>query len=133
MHRVGALAMASVLAGPLVIGASLHPDGRGHGTHEQLGLTPCLWAARLDTPCPTCGMTTAVSSASTGDLAAAFAAQPLGATIAIAAAAGVWGCLHAAIGGARVQGMFAGLTTARAMWVFGALAMAAWMYKIAVW
>jgi len=133
MHRLGALAMGSVLAGPLLIGASLSPDGRGHGTHEQLGLTPCLWAARLDTPCPTCGMTTAVTSASTGDLGAAFATQPLGATIAIGAAAGVWGCLHAAVGGSRVQGLFAGLTTARAMWILGFLALAAWIYKIVVW
>lgn len=125
--------MACLLGAPLVIGASLSPDGRGHGTHEQLGLTPCLWAARLDAPCPTCGMTTAVSSASTGDLGGAFATQPLGALIAVGAAAGLWGCLHAAIGGSRVQGLFAGVTTARAMWVVGALAAAAWVYKIAVW
>jgi hypothetical protein len=61
-----------------VVGAALHPDPSGHGTHTQLGLPPCPSAFLFDRPCPGCGMTTSWSATIHGDLPAAFAAHPLG-------------------------------------------------------
>lgn len=43
----------------LVLSAWLHPDARGFGTHQQLGLAPCSFHASTGIPCPGCGLTTA--------------------------------------------------------------------------
>jgi len=132
-YRLGALALALLAATPLVIGSTLAADDRGHGTHEQLGLPACMWAATLDTPCPTCGMTTSFTSVSTGSLAAGFAAQPLGALLAVAAAVMFWACLHAAATGIRGAALAAPLLTPRGLWIIAGLAGGAWLYKIVTW
>ena len=41
----------------------LTPEPHGAGTHTQLGLAPCQFFLRTAMPCPTCGMTTAVTYA----------------------------------------------------------------------
>ena len=72
------------------------PDGRGHGTHEQLGMDPCGWSIVYGIPCPTCGCTTAATQLLHGDVFGAFATQPFGAALAlIGLLAGVhaWMCL----------------------------------------
>ncbi|MEM0982844.1 MAG: DUF2752 domain-containing protein [Planctomycetota bacterium] len=132
-YRLGAFAIALASVAPLAVGSALAPDGRGHGTHQQLGLPACQWAANLNTPCPTCGMTTAFSTAGTGNVLDAFAVQPMGALLAILLAATFWGCLHAAVTGARAGGMFNGLLSTRGLWIAGGLTAAAWLYKIATW
>ena len=56
--------LLAALAGAMLIAAIViwtDPDPRGHGTHEQLGMAPCSWAAVRGEPCPTCGVTTAAS------------------------------------------------------------------------
>ncbi len=58
--------------------AMLTPEQGGYGTHEQLGLPPCSTLARTGYPCPTCGLTTAVSAAAHGRVATAVRAQPFG-------------------------------------------------------
>ncbi|RMD64605.1 MAG: DUF2752 domain-containing protein [Planctomycetota bacterium] len=83
----------------LTVGAALTPSPAGHGTHTQLGLPPCSWALALGRPCPTCGMTTAVSLAAHGDLASALHAQPMGLAIALAASSLFWIALHSALTG----------------------------------
>ncbi len=77
----------------------LAPDPRGYGTHEQMGLLPCMTKQLFGLPCMFCGMTTAVTLVAQGDLADGFQAQPaaaLGALFAIplgavSAAAAAWG------------------------------------------
>ena len=70
----------------LLVGAMLHPNVCGYGTHEQLGLPPCTFLARTGWPCPSCGLTTSVSLMAHGQIAAAFSAQPFGVLLAMAAA-----------------------------------------------
>ncbi len=62
----------------------LSPRSAGYGTHRQLGLPSCSFAARTRLPCPTCGMTTSVTAMSRGDVSAAFNAQPFGVPLFIA-------------------------------------------------
>jgi hypothetical protein len=75
------LALVVFVAGLLIIGlsASLRPDPRGFGTHEQLGLPPCGFRACTGIPCPTCGVTTSFAHFARGEVAPAFRAQPIGA------------------------------------------------------
>ena len=43
------------------VAASLIPDPRGFGTHQQLGFSPCSFEPVFGLPCPSCGMTTSFS------------------------------------------------------------------------
>jgi hypothetical protein len=61
-----------------VVGAVLHPDASGHGTHTQLGLPPCPSVLLFDRPCPGCGLTTSFTAFIHGDFAFAFKAHPFG-------------------------------------------------------
>src|SRR5437773_24545 len=88
--RIGAAGVSAACAGMLGVGAWLTPDGAGHGTHTQLGLPACAWAAVMHRPCPTCGMTTAVSLAAQGRLVDSFVAQPFGLVVALGATLAFW-------------------------------------------
>src|SRR5512136_652854 len=77
----GRLAWAGVAvscAAVLVLARLLHPDPRGFGTHEQMGMPPCSSVLLTGLPCPTCGMTTAFSWVMHGHLWLAAKAQPAG-------------------------------------------------------
>lgn len=60
------------------IGIYLSPSPDGHGTHTQLGLSPCASATLLNRPCPGCGLTTSFSATIHGQLGAAFRAHLFG-------------------------------------------------------
>ena len=62
----------------LVLGLFVEPDPRGFGTHEKLGLKPCLPMERWNVPCPGCGVTTSVTHAAHGELLRSLAVQPFG-------------------------------------------------------
>lgn len=62
----------------LLIALRLQPDGRGVGTHEQLGLPPCGFVAAWGIPCPSCGFTTTYTLAAHGRPWAAIKNQPFG-------------------------------------------------------
>ncbi|MBX3462082.1 MAG: DUF2752 domain-containing protein [Planctomycetes bacterium] len=87
-----AVVVGGVAAVTLVL-RGVQPDGRGFGTHEQLGLEPCGWPLAYGIPCPTCGVTTAACHLVHGNLLAAFATQPFGATLMLTA---LLAALHAA-------------------------------------
>ncbi len=70
---------ALALLGMLVFAMWLTPDPRGFGTHEQLGLPPCLLRYYTGVPCPFCGMTTAFSLMAHGRVQESFVIQPAGA------------------------------------------------------
>ena len=65
-------------AGVLATAAALEPDGRGYGTHAQLGLPPCGFRLLTGAPCPGCGLTTAFAYAIRGDWILATHANPFG-------------------------------------------------------
>lgn len=131
-RRLLGLALAIICALPLAIGARLTPAPAGHGTHEALGLPPCGFLLAFGRPCMTCGMTTAVTQAAHGQLLGAFRTQPAGALVAIVLASGVWFGLHAAATGMSLRPGLEVLTRPRLLWIAGAVLLAAWAYKIAV-
>lgn len=93
-------ASAAILGATLLATArGLEPDPRGYGTHEQLGLSPCLFQQWTNHVCPSCGITTAWAYAMRGDLRRAAAANVAGLLLwALTLAAVPW-LLLAAIAG----------------------------------
>jgi hypothetical protein len=85
--RLIAAAVAIVCLAVLALAATLKPDPRGYGTHEQLGLSgfaPCGFMLSTGLPCPTCGMTTSFALMMHGRPYAAIIAQPAGALLCLA-------------------------------------------------
>ena len=102
------------------------PDVRGHGTHEQLGMSPCSWPGMYGEPCPTCGVTTAASLLLHLQPIAAFMTQPFGMLLTSALLAFVvFGLLYAA----RGQSLAARV----AMWSWGWITLAACAVLLASW
>lgn len=130
-QRVLALVVAMGALAMLAVGATLRPDPRGLETHTQLGLWPCGWYLATGYPCPTCGMTTAVSATTRGQYALGFRTQPFGALLAVIAAVAFWGGLHVAVFGSRLAVTGDRLFRPRVMLWLGAVFVAAWLYKIA--
>jgi hypothetical protein len=117
----------------LSIAAWLTPSTEGHGTHRALGLPECSLVTIFDTPCPTCGMTTAFSHAADGSYLTALTTQPLGAVLAATCAAVFWMVLHTAVFGSRLGVLAASLLGGKLLLVGGAALVAAWVYKIITW
>jgi hypothetical protein len=72
------LVAAVGLAGLLGLAGRLEPDPRGVGTHTQLGLRPCAFAAVTGRLCPTCGMTTSYAWFMRGRLDRSWQSNPAG-------------------------------------------------------
>lgn len=132
-ERVIAAAVGLALLILLGVGAALTPAARGHGTHEQLGLPACGFYVATGYPCPTCGMTTAVSSAVHGEPLRAVRTQPMGALVALLASVGFWGCVHVAATGSRLGRVVGRLLTPRVLWTAVAVWGASWGYTILTW
>lgn len=47
-----------LLIAGFAVAASVSPDSRGYGTHQQFGLPPCTVRMLTGVPCPSCGATT---------------------------------------------------------------------------
>ena len=62
----------------LLIAAWLEPDPRGFGSHQQLGLPPCMFEAFAHFPCPGCGLTTSFANMAHGHVIRAFQAHLMG-------------------------------------------------------
>jgi hypothetical protein len=69
------------------------------GTHTQMGLPSCSTMSWTGYPCPSCGLTTAVTAAVHLDVLASLRAQPFGVVLTgglvVLAAAGCWQALTA--------------------------------------
>ncbi len=76
--RLAALTMALGLLAVLVTARRLQPDPKGYGTHTQLGLAPCSYRLKTGSPCPTCGLTTALAWTVRGRVDRAWSAHPGG-------------------------------------------------------
>ena len=83
--RLSVLSAGLGLSILLVIAARLEPDRKGFGTHQQLGLPPCMILKLYNLRCPSCGMTTAWAHAIRGRFQSAVAANAGGTLLAIAA------------------------------------------------
>jgi Protein of unknown function (DUF2752) len=131
--RIGAGVLALLTLAVLSIGAWLQPAADGHGTHTQLGLSPCVWAATLDRPCPTCGMTTSFSYAGEGSWILAAKTQPMGTLLVLITATVFWGSAVQTVSGARISTIIQPVLRPRTFLVLGILLLLAWIYKIATW
>jgi hypothetical protein len=82
--RLYALGIVVAAAGVLTVAATIHPQQRLMGTHQQIGLPPCGFLVLTGLPCPTCGMTTAFAHTVRGEFAAAVRSQLAGFALAAA-------------------------------------------------
>ena len=128
------LVLGATLAALVVLvaaGLFLEPDERGYGTHERLGLLPCMPMELWNVPCPGCGVTTSVTHAARGEIWSSIRTQPFGFLVAL----GMVGCAGWAVVG-HLCGRDLWSDTRRlngARWLsVGAFLLAlAWMYKLA--
>lgn len=111
----------------------VEPSPKGHGSHTQLLLQPCLWAAYFNKPCPTCGMTTAFAYAARGNLLQSFLTQPFGMVLAVSSAAIFWIALFVTVTGSTLARAMSGWVGSRALWLMLAGLLAGWAWKLATW
>lgn len=132
-EHVVLLAGATAALGLLALFALfVKPDPRGFGTHEALGLPPCLPIELWNVPCPGCGVTTSVALAAHGNVGQSFANQPFGALLALSvpfAFAWAW-VLHLRGRDLRVE--LGRLPAGRVAIGIVVVASVAWLYKLAL-
>ena len=116
----------------LGIAAWLHPSERGYGTHQQLGLAPCVFKLRTGLPCPSCGYTTAFAYFAHGKPLSSFITQPMGALLALSTAVAVWIGFYIALTGRPVHRLFKLLPGRYYLMPVLLFALAAWGWKILV-
>lgn len=128
--RVTAVCVAGSCAAVLAVARMLTPDGRGFGTHEQLGLLPCATMKWFGIPCPFCGMTTSFSLLAHGQFEQAFWNQPAAAFLFAGAVSAIPVGLLVGLTG-RGMALPRSLTQPR-FWLVPAIGMlaAAWVYKV---
>lgn len=132
-QRLLAGGLAAGALAVLWLSAWMEPSPAGHGTHEQIGLPACMWAAYFDAPCMTCGMTTAFAHAADGRLLDSLLTQPMGMLLAVGTSVGFWFALYVATTGSRAGAMASALLRPRSLWIIAGLAGAAWVYKLVTW
>lgn len=132
-ERLAAAFVALSCLAVLITARWIEPSAAGHGSHTQIGLQPCLWAAYFDKPCPTCGMTTAFAHAARGNLIASFITQPFGAVLAVLAAVIFWISLYVAITGSTLARAASSLIGARVLWIGLLGLLLGWGWKLLTW
>lgn len=116
-QRLGALIPVVGAVSVFVVAATLTPDDRGFGTHEQLGLPACRFRVVTGWNCPHCGMTTSFAHLVRGHWSDALHANAAG--IPLAAVMGLTATLSA---GAVVTGRWAGPSDPMSWLIHGLLA-----------
>jgi hypothetical protein len=112
------------------LAASLEPDSRRYGTHEQLGLPACTFRDTFGIPCPSCGMTTSFSHFVRGQWPSAARANAAGFLLAIVCAVKIPWCWTSAWSG-RLRGISHPDATAVKLIVFVAfVALAHWAVRL---
>lgn len=132
------LAWCALLTGVLIVlglAASLTPDPRGIGTHEQIPflgghMKPCGFAFATGIPCPSCGYTTTFALAAHGKILEAVKNQPFGFVVFLVACALVPASLVAAIYRVSWSRVTDDWPWIRILVVTVVLWLAAWAYKI---
>jgi len=117
----------------LILAASIDPDRRGHGTHEQLGLPPCGIVEMYDVPCPSCGYTTTFAYAIRMRWIAAIVNQPFAFIVFLFTLAGIPTALRVIV--RRWSILYTSQSWPWTRIVLGGIALwlAAWAYKWYTW
>ena len=124
------MAVVAVVGWVLGLAGWLRPSVDGVGTHEALGVGPCIYWASTGRPCPTCGMTTAFSWMVRGRVVRAFGAQPAGAVLCLTVMGlGVVALVTVLTG--RLWGVdWVRVTPGRVGWAVLLLVLGGWGYKV---
>jgi Protein of unknown function (DUF2752) len=107
----------------------LRPDGRGIGTHEQLGLPPCGFVLAFGLPCPSCGFTTTFTLAAHLRPVEAFVNQPFGFLLFVVTVLSIPLSLVAAVRGISLLAISDPWPWGKMVLVVLAAWLAAWGYK----
>ena len=83
--RAKYVALGLVASAGLITARLLQPSPRGVGTHEQLGLPPCVFLHLTGIPCPGCGLTTSFAHAARLHFYESVITQPFGLVVFILA------------------------------------------------
>ena len=118
-------------SGLALLGLLLEPDPRGFGTHEKLGLRPCMPMELWNVPCPGCGVTTSVTHAVRGDLLGSLAVQPFGLVVVLSVLIFLGWALTGHLRGRDLWDDLSHIRWSRWMTIAGALMGTAWIYKTA--
>jgi hypothetical protein len=130
--RLGVLLLALGLLAPLGVAAMLRPDGRGFGTHQQLGLPPCTFRVLFGRRCPSCGMTTSWAYLVRGKLVQAAAANVGGTLLGvITAVAAIW-LLASAVWGRWLGRVPNATLVAWLLAVVAAVTLVDWVIRLAI-
>lgn len=129
-ERLLAAATLATIVGTWAIAATLTPDSRGLGTHEQLGLVPCRTVTIFGIPCVFCGMTTSFSLLAHAEPLAALTVQPAGVAIAVSTIPAAWGAFVTVCTGTVPLWASRLATSVRARKVAFYTLGLAWVYKI---
>ena len=129
-QRIVLVALAFVLLGLLATAATLTPDARGHGTHQQLGLPPCTFYMIFQRPCPACGMTTSWAWLLRGEIGHAVAANAGGTLLAGLSLAGVPWLLVSGLRGRWFGGRPHEWTMAAAAGVVSLVTAGQWVWRL---
>lgn len=78
IDQIAYVALATLAVFTLTVARMLSPSAAGYGTHEQLGLPPCLFFKLTGIPCPNCGLTTSFAHSARLHFYQAFVTQPFG-------------------------------------------------------
>lgn len=125
-HRlVAVLGLAASIA-VLATACRLHPDPRGVGTHEQLGIPPCGFLRDHGVPCISCGMTTAFTAMAHLDPILALRSNPFGSTLFLVVLAAPFWFLHALVTGRDPLRILHGRKAAIVLPIAGVLLLVNW-------
>ena len=130
LGRLWAAAISLACLAVLTAAATIDPNPRGVGTHEQLGLDPCQFELGTGVPCPTCGMTTSFAYFVRGNLLASLYVQPLATFLALGAAAGFWAAAYITFTGRPIYRLLRFVKPRYYLLPFFALTVLAWGWKI---
>jgi hypothetical protein len=116
----------------LVVARALRPSERGFGTHEQLGLPPCIFLQLTGIPCPSCGLTTSFAHAAHLHWLASLTTQPFGFVAFSLTALSIPGACYLLYRRVAWEQVLYAPATNRVMYALLALYLLSWIYKISV-
>lgn len=108
----------------------LQPSPNGYGTHQQLGLPPCLFFKLTGIPCPSCGLTTSFAHTVRFHFYEAFLTQPFGLIACLATAIFIPFCFWMMYRRIPWMKLLTSRRTNIAMYTGIVLFLAGWIYKI---
>ena len=111
----------------------LHPDARGFGTHQQLGLPPCEFHRMTGIACPGCGLTTSFAHTSHGELLGAFKSHLMGPSLFAAVLILALFAPYALVRRRPVSVIFHGSSAAMWLGITSVLGLLTWVLRLLHW